>query len=116
MCFVLDWGRPGSHSCDRARKPYYRSRFVRVGVVVYVKIQNRLVPFNNLGELRWHAGWYFFKDRVKGLLTVSKRKFTGETVRIVFVLSAAERYQYRRDRSSTSRMLKNSRVSSPFVR
>ena len=41
---------------------------------------NKLVPINNLGELRWYAGCHFSRDKKKGLLTISQKAFTDKIV------------------------------------
>ena len=42
---------------------------------------NHLVPIDNLGELRWHAGCHYSRDKVAGLLTMSQKYFTEKTVK-----------------------------------
>ena len=40
---------------------------------------NRLVPINNLGELRWYAGCRYSRDWDAGTLTISQQAFAGNT-------------------------------------
>ena len=40
---------------------------------------NRLVPINNLGELRWYAGSRFSRDWDTGTLTISQQAFAENT-------------------------------------
>ena len=40
---------------------------------------NRLVPINNLGELRWYAGCRFSRDLGAGTLTISQQAFAENT-------------------------------------
>ena len=40
---------------------------------------NRLVPINNLGELRWYAGCRFSRDWDAGTLTISQQSFAENT-------------------------------------
>ena len=42
---------------------------------------NRLVPTNNLGELRWCASCRYSRDKVAGLLTISQKYLTEKTVK-----------------------------------
>ena len=41
---------------------------------------SHVVPINNLGEIRCSAGRHYSRDKVTGLLTISKRSFTEKTV------------------------------------
>ena len=40
---------------------------------------NRLVPINNLGEMRWYAGCRFSRDWDAGTLTISQQAFAENT-------------------------------------
>ena len=40
---------------------------------------NRLVPINNLCELRWYAGCRYFRDGDAGTLTISQQAFAANT-------------------------------------
>ena len=40
---------------------------------------NRLVPINNLGELKWYAGCRFMRDLEAGTLTISQQAFAENT-------------------------------------
>ena len=42
---------------------------------------SRLVPINNLGEMRWYAGCHYSRDKVAGSLTISEKYFAGKTVK-----------------------------------
>lgn len=42
---------------------------------------NRVVPINNVGELRWYAGCHYSRDKVAGLLTISQKSFAEKTVK-----------------------------------
>ena len=42
---------------------------------------NRLVPINNLGELRWYAGCHYSRDKVAGLLTISQKAFAEKMIK-----------------------------------
>ena len=45
----------------------------------FVKISSRLVPINNLGELRWYAGCRCSRDWDTGTLTISQQASAGNT-------------------------------------
>ena len=42
---------------------------------------NRMVPFKNLGELRWYGGWHYTREREMGTLTISQKTFADELVK-----------------------------------
>ena len=42
---------------------------------------NRMVPINNLGELRWYGGWHHTPEREMGTLTMSQKTFADELVK-----------------------------------
>ena len=48
---------------------------------------NRLVPINNLGELRWYAGCRFSRDWDAGSLTISQQAFAQNTAAMFDVSS-----------------------------
>ena len=41
---------------------------------------NHLVPINNPGELRWYTGCHYSRNKVAGLLTISRMSIAGKTV------------------------------------
>lgn len=46
----------------------------RAGLIVLVcKDLNRLLPMNNLGELRWYAGCHYSRVGANGLLKISQK-------------------------------------------
>ena len=48
---------------------------------------NRMVPVNNLGELRWYGGCHYTCERERGTLTISQKKFADELVKTFCVTS-----------------------------
>ena len=51
---------------------------------------NRLVPINNLGELRWYAGCRYSRDWDAGTLTISQQAFDGNAA-LKFGVSSGRR-------------------------
>ena len=55
---------------------------------------NRLIPVNNLGELRWYAGCRFSRDWDAGTLTISQQDFAENTAtRFGLVLGGITRFR-----------------------
>ena len=48
---------------------------------------NQMVPFKNLGELRWNGGCHYTREREMGTLTISQKTFADELVKKVCLTS-----------------------------
>ena len=78
-CVLIESGSASTEAVIHVDAIIFAVGVLRVDTISSVQDVNRLVPINNLVELRWYAGCRFSRDSDVGTVTISQQAFAENT-------------------------------------